>query len=104
MRWICACGYEEGVRRTNLRTPRPDFSGSSMAVSVSPPHEVLPTQEHAVPGRADQDLVEADVGRCFGDEADGAAEIFRRQHAGHLLLARRGRAVAQDGSRDLAGA
>ncbi len=46
---------------------------------------------YAVPGRADNPLIDADIGRHLGDEADGAAQVLRLQHAGAILQARRDR-------------
>src|SRR5882672_2219857 len=45
-------------------------------------------QNQPVPGRADDDLVDADVRGGFGDEAHHPAEIFHFQHA-RLVLRRR---------------
>src|SRR5258708_19467092 len=54
-----------------------------------------------VPGRADQDLVDADPRRHAGDEGDGAAEVFGLQHPRLLLFARPHRPQFQDRRRHL---
>src|SRR5260221_2131217 len=58
--------------------------------------------ESPVPGRADQDLIDADPWRHAGDEGDGAAEVFGLQHARLLLFARHHRPQLQDRRRHLA--
>src|SRR5260221_9366047 len=58
----------------------------------------------AVPGRADEDFVEADMLRQGRDVADEIAEILRLQHARALLGAHRHRALVEDRRRDLGGA
>src|SRR5438132_8046533 len=57
----------------------------------------------AVPGRADEDLVEADMLRQGRDVADEIAEILRLQHARALLGAYRHRALIENRRRHLGG-
>src|ERR1700678_350370 len=84
---------------------------SSFAIRYFPPSRGKPPlipaggglQKAPVPGRADQDLVDADPRRHAGDEGDGAAEIFGLQHFGLLLFRRNHRPQFQDRRRDLAG-
>src|SRR5260221_11566409 len=57
-----------------------------------------------VPGRADEDLVEADMLRQGQDVADGIAEVLRLQHARAVFSAHRHRTLVEDRRRDLGGA
>src|SRR5713101_1327966 len=56
----------------------------------------------AIPGRTDQDLVDADPWRHAGDEGDGAAEVFRLQHSGLFFFRWHHRPQFQDRGCDLA--
>src|SRR5258708_8925878 len=58
----------------------------------------------AVPGRADEDLVEADMLRQGRDVADEIAEVLRLQHARAVFRAHRHRTLVEDRRRDLGGA
>src|SRR5467141_1161505 len=49
-----------------------------------------------VPGRADDDLVDAGARRQRGDEQDGLAEVLGLQHARALVRRRRHRALLED--------
>src|SRR6476646_1808153 len=59
--------------------------------------------ESPVPGRADEDLVDADPWRHAGDEGDGTAAIFRLQHPGLFGFRGHDRPQFQDRGCHLAG-
>src|SRR5436190_229357 len=81
---------------------------SALIVAIKKSHLELGLLERcdiaAVPGRADQDLVEADMLRQGRDVADEIAEVLRLQHARALPGAYRHRALVKDRRRHLGGA
>src|SRR6516164_11580019 len=90
-----ACGYGSrlGARLSDAKH-RPGARLAGTTADLIPASRGL--DKTSVPGRADQDLVDADARRQARDEGDGAAEILRLQHFRQFLRGRRHRARLQD--------